>query len=408
MFTKALTSTLLAVLVFASVLPRVAFAQTDDDDFNPYESAEWMKFTDSDWEQKAQTHYDNSDNAHHQASEWARKNGMDTPEFHQTMDKIKELQDQPQTEEVKTELNQLYSKLVNDMNKWIDGLPKIDDIKGIGLQLLIQQATILAAKYEESIYQMMKSVLPGGSGIPVTDPIRNNGIEDDNTVPNHKTLINQLVEMFLNEMIKKDAEGTQTLQRNNIERMKEAGAAKYLKLAAMNWELLKSQELKSLQSIADFSGELQSWYQYATTSIKDGQKLYGEITKIPSNVKLPTKVQLQALNKHVVTNQLALAEMVDTRKKTLATTYNQLAERTIQKAKDLESKLALDNHFKMTEGERLQAQMIVNGYYQEAMRIKAKADRLVQDSYNSKTAQQKQAAMQTYQLLQSLSQQSEP
>lgn len=279
-----------------------------------------------------------------------------------------------------------------------------DDISGellesFGEEVLEQlMAETGIARYLDQVYEkLLKATLPRPGGIPVLDPGMSPAINKGNTPHNLKTMLKLAVEKWLNEQWEKQVKDIYRIQREDLEYRKAAGPAALLKMAGMDYEHFLSLEIMLPEKALSYAAQVQQIYQSGDESFPKGRALFSEFSITSTGFEVPQQpVALHLLEENRKVAMTTSWEMINQRRKSLAMAYLQLAERAPQKGQDLEEALKRENHFKMTDGDRLKAQRIVQAFMEDSFFYREKADLLLKESLKNAGTEKKAAHVAQY------------
>ena len=255
------------------------------------------------------------------------------------------------------------------------------------------------ARYLDKAYEkLLKAALPQPGGIPVIDMGMDPAIKKGNTPHNLKVMLKLAVEKWLNEQWRKQSAGIYEIQRGDLEYRKKVGLIALLKMAELDYEHFMSLEIMLPEQVLDYAVQVQQIYQSAEESLSKGKELFTEFNIAGTGLEIPRQMEkLQLLDESNKKARTTSWEMINQRRKALALAYLQMAERAQQKGKDLQEAIRTEGHLKMSDGDRLKAQKIVQAYMEDYFRYKEKADLLLKASLENAGVEQKGVYMAKYQ-----------
>lgn len=370
-------------------LSETDIANPDDD---PLPDFDWSTWQQEDWEKtyiEDYKHYYQQKEANkilHEAYLSANEQGIRMPQRYNgyTYD--------PEQEELYLETELEYSNRLED---WIENLEseyRPDELTEAGidmaLDILYLELEPILKVLKEKNAAILDQIIPEMGGIPVWDPVEDNMKENQEGKKNFQYWVKMAAESVLQNLFQKNAEGKYELQREKIELLKQVGMIRFLKMCIMDWEIMQSFTLEVPDEILSYAQTLQDVYESGKATFQAGKALYQQVNMLDTELNIPAQwEQLKALSTDIATNRLTIAEMVNKRKKILALTYRELAQRYQQYGEDLNQQLKEKDQLKMNEAERIKALQIANAYFDQSFRLQAKAEALLSESYkNSATA----------------------
>lgn len=254
------------------------------------------------------------------------------------------------------------------------------------------------ARYLDKVYeQLLKTGLPKPVGIPVLDVGMEPAITKGKTPHNLKTMLKLAVEKWLNQEWKKQVEGIYHIQREDLEYRKKVGLIALLKMAELEFEHFLSLEMILPEEILEYATQVQQIYRSAEESLHKGKELFEEFNIAGTGWKIPTQMEeLKLLQEGSAQAKATSWEMINQRRKALAIAYLQMATRAQEKAKDLQQTAKQEEHLKMSDGDRLKVQQLVNSYMVDSFRYREKADLLLKTSLKNAGTDQKGIRMAYY------------
>lgn len=187
---------------------------------------------------------------------------------------------------------------------------------------------------------------------------------------------------MLHNLFKKNVQGKYELQRERIELLKQVGMIRFLKLSVMDWEIIQSFTLAVPDEMLSYAQVLQEVYESGKATFQAGKALYQQVNMLDTELNIPGQwEQLEALSFDIATNQLTIAEIVSKRRKLLALTYRELAQRYRQYGDELHQKLKEKDQLKMNDAERIKALQMTGRYLEQSISLQAKAQQLLTSSY---------------------------
>ena len=255
------------------------------------------------------------------------------------------------------------------------------------------------ARYLDQAYEkLLKAALPQAGGIPVIDMGMDPAIKKGNTPHNLKAMLKLAVEKWLNEQWRKQAAGIYEIQRGDLEYRKKVGLIALLKMAKLDYEHFLSLEIMLPEQVLDYAVQVQQIYQSAEESLSKGKELFSEFNITATGLEIPREMEkMQLLEESNKKARTTSWEMINQRRKALALAYLQMADRAQLKGKDLQEAIRTEGHLKMSDGDRLKAQKIVQAYMEDYFRYKEKADLLLKASLENAGVEQKGVYMAKYQ-----------
>ena len=204
---------------------------------------------------------------------------------------------------------------------------------------------------------------------------------------------------------KEEVEATQQLQHDYRAFLKQTTSTASLSL--MNSETqqeVAGQVVSASDALGaySFAANLNQLYQQQTDPMQKSQALYEQLISHDETLVFTDLTVFAEDQQARQLNVEALQEMSQRRKLQLASAYQQLAQRKIEKAEELRKllttnqSLPADRHgFSMTEAERLATVSRMQNYLLSSQRLQAKADDLIRQS--SKPSFTKSAAINHFQ-----------
>ncbi len=378
---------------FPTLPPNVDIDEIDGDGLDDFGWKDWGQ---SDWEDHFKDDYKhyyikkNANKVRNQAYDLANEQGIEMPQRYGS------LTYDPQEDTIYFESDDEYA---DQLNEFLEGLEdEVTEIgKDLALELLYTQLEPVLKVLKKKNAALLDIILPRAPGVPVIDPAEKAVKEKQEGKQNFKYWVKLAAENIMQNIFKKNAEGKYELQRDKIELLKQVGIVRFLKMSAMDWEMMQSFTLEVPDEVLDYAHSIQDIYQSGKTTFQAGKDLYRELTTFDTELLIPDKLdQLKDLTHKIATNQLTMTEMAGRRKKVLALTYRQLAKRYQQYADDLHDKLNEENQLKMSEAERIKASQIAQEYLSESMRLAAKAEELLSSSYQASNTVEKDKYVQQY------------
>lgn len=255
----------------------------------------------------------------------------------------------------------------------------------------------LARALDRAYEQILKNALPKPAGIPVHDPGLKPAITEGNTEQNLKVMLRHAVEKWLNQQWERQVTSIYGLQREDLEYRKRAGLTALLRMADLKYEHFLSLEITIPEQVLDYASQLRHIYESAEASLDKGKELYAVLNITATELKVPQDLSgMELLKGSAAEARLSSWELVNQRRRSLSLAYLQLAQRSQQKAEDLQQSIKTEGHFKMSDAERLKAQQVVNDYMEDYFSYKAKADRLLMKSLRNTGTEQKNARLASY------------
>ncbi len=265
------------------------------------------------------------------------------------------------------------------------------------LESIIEETGI--ANYLDAIYErLLKTSLPRSVGIPVIDVGMKSAIKNKNTSQNEKAMLKMAVENWLNQQWEQQVQDIYQIQREDLEYQKRPGIIALLIMAGLDYEHFLSMEILLPERVLNYAARVQQIYQSTQESYIKGKELFTEFCPISTSLEIPQRMEsLLILEESSKNARTSSWEMINQRRKALALAYLQMAERAREKGLDLREAIKTDGHFKMSDGDRLKAQQLVNYYMEDCFRYKEKADRLLKASIKNAGLAEKEAQMTRYQ-----------
>jgi hypothetical protein len=189
-------------------------------------------------------------------------------------------------------------------------------------------------------------------------------------------LIQQLTEQSLDTV-----SATYQLQALYQEFLKQTASTASLRISSLDEERDNAlQVLQASSHLEDYfyTNHLAEIYHNQIEPAQKSQLLFEELTPYNESLMFTELRSFEADQKQRKLHQLALKEMSDKRKLLLAKTYQDLAESRLQKAWELQLLLQSDDVFSMTEQQRLETIKRMQEYFHSSLKLKTKADQLVQ------------------------------
>ena len=386
------------LLMYHSLPAQVPPDTIDEDSFD------WTHWDFQDWEKqidKDKYRKKNIYKTYNQAEQYAKDEGIDMPIRKGIYTYLPDAD---------TFLLESTADYIGRLSHWVDDYLSKDAGKVIldaGLALLYQQIEPIVAAFAKQNEKYLKKTLPPGEGVLTWDfiirkPITRKAEESE------KSWVRIIAEEMINDMVEKNADGTYSIQRENLEYMKQVGIINYLKMSVLNWELVRAIELEVPKEVLDYATMVKTIYNEGKGLVDESKSLYRQLhdwdlqTAIPEDYR-----QWKALSEGVFENKMTLNEMALKRKKQLALTYQQLSGQYKEDAIDLKARILSDDELKMSDSERTKALQIVEEYLQEAIRLKAKADQMLQESIDPVFLDSKHKVAGIYSVYQTLQQQYE-
>ncbi|MDF9801311.1 hypothetical protein OKW21_006620 [Catalinimonas alkaloidigena] len=350
------------------------------------EDFDWSDWQGKDWEKAFKDEYkhyyskEGVDDMMNQAYQYANEQDITMPQ-HQggiTFDK--------EEEEL---LFESESDYYDRLNAWTENLN--DELTQTGvdaaLNILYTELEPMLKALKEKNSALLDKVIPQGRGIPVLDPLEKRAKKKQEGKKNFKYWVKLAAENVMQTLFKKNAEGKYELQREKIELLKQVGIIRFLKMSAMDWEIMQSLALEVPDEMLSYAHALQEIYQSGKATFHAGKDLYRQINLLDTELNIPVQYdQFQTLSTNMATNRLTLVEMANKRKKMLALAYRELAQRYRRYGEDLNQKLKDKDKLRMDDAERINTAEIANAYFHESLQLQSKAERLLSDSFINSVA----------------------
>lgn len=272
----------------------------------------------------------------------------------------------------------------------------LDSFEEEVLERLMQEIGI--ANYLDEVYQkLLKSSLPKGEGIPVIDVGMGPSIKKGNTQHNLKVMVKMAVERWLTQEWEKQVKAIYGIQREDLEYRKRVGIVGLLQMADLEYEHFLSLEIMLPEQLLNYAHQLRQIYLSVDESLAKGNRLYNEFNITATDLEIPEKIEtLYLLKEGSEKAKTSSWELINQRRKALAMAYLQMAERAQKKAVDLQQTIKTDAYLKMSDGDRLKAQQIVNSYMADSFHYKEKADLLLQASLQNRGVSKKEVQLTKY------------
>lgn len=356
---------------------------------------EWSNWGSEDWEEKfieKYNHYYQSKEQKQlldQAYQQATDQGFDMPQRHD---------DYTYDPEREKKVKEDETDYIQRLGDWVENME--DELTETGmdlaLELLYQQLEPMLKILKQKNAALLDIIIPQMKGVPVHDPIEDNVKENQEGKQNFKYWVKLAAENIMQSLFKKNAEGKYELQREKIALLKQVGMIRFLKMSAIDWEIMQSITLEVPDEVLGYARTLQDIYQSGTATFQAGRELYRELSTLNTELNIPAQLsQLKSLSKDIANNKLTVVEMVSKRKQLLALTYRQLAVRYQQYGEDLNRQLKQEETLRMTDTERIKALRIASDYLHESLRLQAKAEQLMADSFTYSEAKENLVHQQT-------------
>ncbi|MEK6482434.1 hypothetical protein WJR50_33170 [Catalinimonas sp. 4WD22] len=191
-------------------------------------------------------------------------------------------------------------------------------------------------------------------------------------------LIQQLTEQSMDTV-----SATYQLQAFYQAYLKQAVSTALLRISDLDEESENTLQVLQASSYLEeysFANTLAEIYHAQIEPAHKSQLLFEELIPYDESLMLPELSSFDADQEQRKLNQFALEEMSYKRKLLLAKTYQDLAESRLEKAQELQVLLKSDDAFSMTENKRLETLKRMQEYFQSSLKLKTKADQLIQKS----------------------------
>ncbi|MEK6480919.1 hypothetical protein WJR50_25480 [Catalinimonas sp. 4WD22] len=347
---------------------------------------DWSDWQGKDWEKAFKDDYkhfyskEGADEMVYQAYQYANEQDITMPQHQEGITYDRE------AEEVYFESEADY---YDRLNVWTENLN--DELTQTGvdaaLSVLYTELEPMLKALKEQNSALLDKILPQGKGIPVMDPLEKRAKKKQEGKKNFKYWVKLAAENVMQTLFKKNAEGKYELQREKIELLKQVGIIRFLKMSAMDWEIMQSMALEVPDEILSYAHSLQEVYQSGEATFHAGIDLYRQINLLDTELNIPVQYDhFRELSTNMATNRLTLVEMANKRKKMLALTYRELAQRYRRYGENLNQKLKDKDELRMDDAERINTAEIASAYLRESLQLQSKAERLLSDSFTNSDA----------------------
>ena len=403
-----------AIVSILCYLSLPGYSQDDDPDENPFD---WLKeiedveldegdagnfidqqdWKESDWRDQFKDYEElyekkNASEKQAEAYQLAQDQGINMPQ------RFGPVTFDPETGELILEDDEEYAKRLNDFLGNLN-----DELTSVGfnlaLELLYAKLLPLLKVLKEKNAAILKTLIPNFGGVITYDPVEEDTKEDKEGKRNFKYWVKLAAENILQNIFKENAEGKYELQREQLQLLQQVGVVRYLKMTLMDWELAQSIGLELPDEILSYASVVHDIYSSAQATVGAGKALYQSVTSLDTDLNIPTSLEeLKEDAANIFANKLTTQEMVNTRRKLLAKTYQQLAARYREYGEDLNRQSKLNEFLKMSDSDRVRVSAIAQEYFNESLRLQAKSEDLVKASLVSAGPQNKDEVIQYYQL----------
>lgn len=385
----------------------------DDPDFNPFD---WLKEIDEtefdeegaeqnidqrdwkkgDWQDQFKEHEElyNEKNAiekRAEAYQLALQEEINMPQ------RYGQLTYDPESENVYIESDQAYTDRLNGFLETLED-ELSEEAKNLALEALYAALEPVLTALKEKNAAILDAIIPPMGGVPAYDPVEENVKEKREGKRNFTYWIKLAAENVMQNIFKKNAEGKYELQREQLRLLQQVGVVRYLKMTFIDWELAQSFGLEVPDELLSYASAVRDIYTSAQATVGAGKALYQSVTSLDTDLNIPTSfAELKDDAAAIFANKLTTQEMVNTRRKLLAKTYQQLAARYREYGEDLNLQSQRNEFMKMSDSDRVRVAEIAQEYLNESLRLQAKAEDLVKVSLTASGPQDKDVLIQYYQ-----------
>ncbi len=385
----------------------------DDPDVNPFD---WLKEIDEtefdeegaehhidqrdwkkgDWQDQFKEHealYNekNATEKRAEAYQLALQEGINMPQ------RYGQLTYDPESENVYIESDQAYTDRLHGFLETLeDELSEEAKILALEALYVALEPVLTALKAKNAA--ILEAIIPPMGGVPAYDPVEENVKEKREGKRNFTYWIKLAAENVMQNIFKKNAEGKYELQREQLQLLQQVGVVRYLKMTLTDWELAQSFGLEVPDELLSYASAVRDIYTSAQATVGAGKALYQSLTALDTDLDIPTSfAELKDDAAAIFANKLTTQEMVNTRRKLLAKTYQQLAVRYRDYGEDLNHQSQRNEFMKMSDSDRIRVAEIAQEYLSESLRLQAKAEDLVKVSLSASGPQDKDVLIEYYQ-----------